>query len=256
MKKQAEIIVTDSAAQLAKRGAEVFRHSAIKAAEDRGRFVAAISGGSTPRAMHRLLAEEPYLSAVPWSKVHLFWADERLVPAHDSASNYGAALQDFLKLVPIPAGQLHPMVPSGKPQSSAQAYQKQLIDFFGGPEAGYPVFDLIFLGIGTDGHTASIFPADRTAVETRSWVVAVKGGNPNVHRLTLTAPVLNGARCVVFLVAGDDKAEIVQTILTDATAEMPAGRIQPTRGRLLWLMERKAAARLPQKGLDFKTSPD
>lgn len=246
---QMEIIIVDNAAQLAAEAADLFAHAARKAVEARGRFAVAVSGGSTPRDMHRLLAEEPYLSAVPWSQLHLFWVDERLVPAHDPASNYGAARSDLLERAPIPPGNIHPMIHSGQPPSAASAYRQQLQDFFGQPEGGFPVFDQIFLGIGTDGHTASIFPDDRSAVDTRSWVVAVKGGNPDVHRLTLTAPVLNAARSVVFLVTGSSKAETVKQILTDESSELPATLIQPGQDRLLWLLDRPAAALLPQARL-------
>ena len=140
---------------------------------------------------------------------------------------------------------------SANPQSAASAYQQQLQDFFARTEDNLPVFDLIILGIGLDGHTASIFPADRSALDTDSWVVAVRGGNPNVDRLTLSAPVLNRARCVAFLVAGDGKAEIVKKVITGKTAGLPATRVRPTQGRLIWLLDRAAAALLPQKSRRF-----
>lgn len=241
-----ETMVVDSASQLAERGAEAFRDAAREAAAARGRFAVAISGGSTPRAMHRLLATDPYRSDIPWLKVSLFWVDERLVPANDPASNFGTARQDLLDRLPIPPGRVYPMTMSDTPQSAATAYQKRLQDFFIRTESGFPVFDLVILGIGTDGHTASIFPADRSALETQSWVVAVKGGKPYVDRLTLSLPVLNHARSIVFLVAGSDKAEVVKTALTDETAGLPASRIQPAAGRLCWILDRAAAALLTQ----------
>ncbi len=241
-----ETTIVDSASELAIEGAQVFCDTAREAVAARGRFAVAISGGSTPRAMHRLLTTKPYRSDIPWPHVHLFWVDERLVPAEDPASNFGTARRDLLDQAPIPPGHVHPMTLTGTPASAAAAYQKSLEDFFLETEDGFPVFDLIILGIGTDGHTASIFPADSSALETRSWVVAVKGGIPNVHRLTLSAPVLNHARNIVFLVAGSDKAGVVKTALTDATAGLPAGRIQPANGRLRWILDRSAAARLSQ----------
>jgi len=238
--------VVESAPELAEKGAEAFCDAARQAVAARGRFAAAISGGSTPRAMHRLLATEPYRSNIPWSHVHLFWVDERLVPVDHPDSNFGMARQDLLDGAPIPAGQIHPMTLSGTPQSAASAYQKQLQDFFTHTEGGFPVFDLIILGIGTDGHTASIFPADQSAFDTQAWVVAIKGGMPDVHRLTLSAPVLNHARSVVFLVAGSDKAAVVKTVLTDETAVLPASRITPVKGQLRWILDRAAAALLAQ----------
>lgn len=251
-----KITVVDSAAQLAVQGAELFRRAAEEAAAARQQFAVAISGGSTPRTMHRLLAAQPYLSTVPWSKVHLFWVDERLVPADDPASNYGTARQDLLDRVPLPCGHIHPMRLSDNPSSAASAYQRQLENFFGRKEGGFPVFDLIILGIGADGHTASIFPADRSAVETSSWVVAVKGGKPKVDRLTLSEPVLNRARCVAFLVAGRDKAEVVKKVVGDENAGLPATRIHPVEGRLLWLLDREATGMLPRKSRLFGSGPD
>ena len=241
-----EMTVADSAAQLAQKGAEVFCDAAQKAVAARGRFAVAISGGSTPRGMHRLLATEPYRSEIPWPKVHLFWVDERLVPVDDPASNFGTARHDLLTRSPIDPAHIYPMSPSDTPQSAALAYQKILQDFFVHTPGGLPEFDLIVLGIGTDGHTASIFPADRSAVETQAWVVAVKGGKPDVHRLTLSAPVLNHARSVVFLVAGSDKAGVVKNIMTVETSELPASRIQPATGRLHWILDQDAAGLIRQ----------
>jgi 6-phosphogluconolactonase len=246
MVERVETKIVDSASQLAIEGAQVFCDTAQEAVAARGRFAVAISGGSTPRAMHRLLTAKPYRSDIPWLHVHLFWVDERLVPANDPASNFGTARRDLLDQAPIPPGHIHPMTLTDTPASAALAYQKTLEEFFRETEDDFPVFDLIVLGIGTDGHTASIFPADRRALETRSWVVAVKGGIPNVHRLTLSAPVLNHARNIVFLVAGSDKAEVVKTALTDPAAGLPAGLILPVNGRLRWILDRSAAARLPR----------
>lgn len=240
-----EMTVVESASQLAEKGAELFSDAAREAVAARGQFAAAISGGSTPRAMHRLLATEPYRSRIPWPRVHLFWVDERLVPLEDPASNFGAAQRDLLDQAPIPPGNIHPMTRCDTPVSATTAYQKVLQDFFRQREDGFPVFDLILLGIGTDGHTASIFPADRSAIDTQAWVVAVKGGIPDVDRLTLTAPVLNHARAIVFLVAGSDKAAVVKTAISDAASGLPASRIQPVNGRLCWILDRAAAFQLP-----------
>ena len=238
--------VVESTTELAVKAAQIFCDAAREAVAARGQFAVAISGGSTPRAMHRLLTTDSYRSSIPWQHVHLFWVDERLVPAEDPASNFGLARSDLIEHVPIPPDNVHPMLLSDTPASAAVAYQKTLADFFLETEGDFPVFDLIILGIGTDGHTASIFPADRNALQTRNWVVAVKGGIPDVHRLTLSAPVLNHARNIVFLAAGSDKAGVVKTALTDVTAGLPASRIQPTNGRLHWILDRLAAARLPQ----------
>jgi len=245
MDQKRKIIVADDPDQLAVRGAELFCKIARKAIRTTGRFMAAISGGSTPRAMNRLLTREPCVSQIAWRKTHLFWVDERMVPADDPASNFGAAREDFLEAVPLPPENIHPMTSDKSPPEAATDYQKDLKNTFGFESGNLPVFDLIFLGIGQDGHTASIFPGDGTALETDLWVVAVKGGNPDVHRLTLTRPVLNHAGTAVFLISGKNKAAVVKTLLAPEPTQLPARNIKPVHGELIWLLDREAAALLP-----------
>lgn len=245
MGREGKIIVADDPDQLAVKGAELFRETAREAISTNGRFQAAISGGSTPRAMNRLLGRQPFVSQVAWRKTHLFWVDERLVPADDPASNFGVARQDFLEAVPLPPENIHPMTSEKSPPEAAADYQKDLENTFRIEKGNLPVFDLIFLGIGPDGHTASIFPGDRTALETDLWVVAVKGGNPDVHRLTLTLPVLNNAGTAVFLISGKDKAGVVKTLLAPQPTRLPARKIKPAHGELTWLLDRDAASLLP-----------
>jgi 6-phosphogluconolactonase len=236
------LIIADDADHLAVIGAQLFRRYAQRYIERNGRFVTAISGGSTPRALHRLLACPPYLVDIPWQKIHLYWADDRLVPAEDPASNYGAARTDFLEIVSIPANQVHP-VPSDKPpREAATEYQRSLTTCFENIDRS-PRFDLIFLGIGQDGHTASIFPNDSSAVATDLTAVPVRGGKPDVARLTLTMPVLNSAACIVFIASGADKADIVGKILGGDAPGLPAARVRPNNGRTIWLLDRGAAAR-------------
>ena len=237
----ANIIIAENAAQLAVKGVELFCRNARRGIERSGHVTVAISGGSTPRAMHRLLTREPYVSEICWQKIHLFWVDERLVPENDAASNYGAAREDFISAVPIPPEQVHSMTSEKMPEEAAAEYQRKLEACFGkGPEK-FPRFDTIFLGVGQDGHTASIFPDDLTAETTDLPVVPVKGGNPDVYRLTLTVPVLNHAKCAVFIVSGREKAPTVKTLLTDESSQLPARKIQPVNGRLVWLLDREAA---------------
>lgn len=242
------IIVAASIEQLAMKGAELFRRIAVDSVARRDRFSVALSGGSSPRPFHRLLAEEPYRSGIPWSHTHIFWVDERLVPPEDPASNFGTARKDFLAHLPIPLSQVHPMSSEKVPHQAADDYQRTLSSHFGTSAAGAPVFDLVVLGIGTDGHTASIFPGDRAAIETDRWVVAVTGGSPNVDRLTLTLAVLERARRVIFIVSGRQKAATVRTILIDDTA-LPPRLIAPAEGMVTWLLDRDAADLLPD-GLD------
>lgn len=239
-----KIIIEDNPVSLSFRAADIFVQTAIDSVEKRTSFSVAISGGSTPRAMHRMLGEEPYRSNIPWDKTCLFWVDERCVPEYDHTSNYGTAKSDFLDKVPIPKKHLHPMPAERFPEDGAAAYQKVLKAFFRIDKTSFPVFDLIFLGIGTDGHIASLFPEHRSLAEKERLVVAVKGGNPNLTRLTLTYPVLNRARKIVFLVSGNGKSEIVKRMLSGGQAGFPAQKINPVKGELLWLVDRDAASLL------------
>jgi 6-phosphogluconolactonase len=240
------IIVTAGIERLASEGADLFQRAAVASVASAGIFTVAVSGGSTPRPMHRLLAEDPYRSGIPWQFTHLFWVDERLVPVTDPDSNFGSAERDFLNQLTIPAGNIHPMSSRKPPVAAAEDYENELRQHFSRFSSAEPVFDLIVLGVGEDGHTASIFPGDHSAEETTRWVTAVKGGTPDVERLTLTLPILNRARCIVYLVSGSKKAEVVRTLLTDASAQLPPSRIAPQRGKIIWLLDTEAAALLPQ----------
>ncbi len=241
------IIIKDDLTDLSTAGTHIFAMTARDTVAEKGRFVAAISGGSTPRSMHRMLTETSISSEIPWGKSHIFWVDERCVPENDPASNYGSAKKDFLDHVPIPPKQIHHMPGEIHPKDGALQYQQELIDFFRVKQGGFPVFDLIFLGIGADGHTASLFPGHHALNEKERLVMAVKGGSPDVNRLTMTYPVLNHAGHVIFLVSGKDKATIMRALFEDGHALLPAQRIQPLSGALTWLLDREAASSLPDR---------
>jgi 6-phosphogluconolactonase len=243
MLNKSSIIVAQDALQLAKRGADIFARTTRKCASQ-GRCVIAISGGSTPRTMHRLLTQEPFCSQIPWSNVHLCWVDERMVPYDNSASNFGASKKDFLETIPIPSDHIHPMPIDMPPEEAAVTYQKKLAVLFKDEGNLFPPFDLIFLGIGQDGHTASLFPGQASLDQKEKWVVAVKGGTPNVYRLTMTLPLLNQGRSIVFLVSGRAKASVVRDILENQDAGLPAQRVGPTDGKLTWLLDSAAASLL------------
>jgi len=200
--------------------------------------------------MHRMLAEEPHSTKTPWGRTHIFWVDERCVPEKDRASNYGAAKRDFLDKVPIPAGHVHPMPLEASHEEGALIYQQKLMDFFQLEAGQFPIFDLIFLGIGKDGHTASLFPGQKALDETEKPVIAVKGGDPDVNRLTMTYPVLNRAKQIVFLVTGKGKAAVLKTIFEVAGAGLPARTVNPINGKLTWLIDRDAASMLPEEVLN------
>ena len=238
------IITESNAADLARKGAAIFSRIAAESVALRGRFVVALSGGSTPRPMHRVLCEEPHLSTIPWNRTHLFWVDERCVPVTHPASNYGAARADFIDKIPIPEKQVHPMPVDLAPEEGAATYQSELIHFFQSQPSEIQAFDLICLGIGTDGHTASLFPGQSALSEKERLVVPVRGGDPNVSRLTMTFPLLNNAREIVFLVSGQGKASILKTILEGPPGRFPAQMIQPVHGNLTWLLDRDATSLL------------
>jgi len=239
-----KIIVKENAAMLAQKATTLFRQTAKESIDRQGRFVVAISGGSTPRRMYRMLAEEPYDSAIPWDKTYIFWVDERCVPENDPASNFGAAKKDFLNRVPVPGDQVYPMPGELPPKQGAQKYQKVLIEFFNLKDGRFPIFDLIFLGMGTDGHTASLFPGHRTVDEKKRLVVAVKGGDPDVNRLTLTLPVLNRARQIVFLISGKEKAATLKTVFEKDQSRFPVQKIHALDKELNWLLDRESASLL------------
>lgn len=212
----------------------------------RSKFTLALSGGSTPRTLYECLARDPYASAMPWPHTHLFWGDERYVPADHPDSNFLMVSQALLAHIPIPALNVNRInTDLSSPEETVAAYERdlrRLFDIFGSltPQNDFPVFDVILLGLGKDGHTASLFPNSPALQEMRRWVVAtpVPELEPRVPRLTLTFPVINAARHVFFLVAGADKQPIVNIILHDpatAWSRYPAARVSPA-GTLTWCL--------------------
>ena len=238
------VVISANTRELASRAVECFVSTARESVARTGRFAVAISGGSTPREMHRMLAAPPTVTAISWAKVHLFWVDERCVPADDPRSNFGTARRDFLSQIPIPEKNLHPIQGEFPSERGAEDYEMELIRFFHLGEGEFPAFDLVFLGIGADGHTASLFPGDGALHEEKRRVVAVRGGIPVLNRITMTLPVLNRARRIVFLAVGREKAETVKAVMSGDIPALPAGMIRPSEGELSWLLDQAAASRL------------
>jgi len=246
VKKSVEIRVEPDEAAALQATADVLRETVRSAVTNAGCASIAISGGSTPRGMHRLLSRPPYAEGISWDRVHLFWTDERLVSHEHPASNFGAARTDFLQSLPRSPGGLHPVPVSSDGDASARRYEEEIRRHFHQRHLDEPVFDLILLGLGADGHTASLFPGSPVLSEQRRWAAAVKGGEPDVERVTLTYIVLNNARRVLFLVTGDSKAAAVRHVLTDAAPVLPAQRIRPPAGSVAWVLDRTAASLLPR----------
>ncbi len=212
------------------------------AVAQRGRFAIALAGGHTPARMYKLWAQdEKYRAQTPWDLVHLFWGDERYVRQDDPLSNYRMTREMLLSHVPIPAANVHPMrTEIAPPEKAAAAYDTELRTFFG---RGAPEFDLQLLGLGVEGHTASLFPGSPALEETKAWVVAVQAPAEPPQRLTLTPVVLDCGRNTFFLVAGENKREILAALrgkLDSSPSEYPAARIRP-RGRVIWFLDQPAA---------------
>jgi 6-phosphogluconolactonase len=231
-----ELIIVPDADHMARTAAERFTALATKAMERRGRFVVALSGGSTPRPLYAQLAREPFATQIDWTSVHVFWGDERCVPPYHTDSNYRMARKALLDHVAIPSANIHRIKGELPPEEAAAAYQDVL--------RAFGRFDLILLGMGADGHTASLFPGT-TAIEHREHAaVAVHVTRLDAWRVTLTLPTINRARHVLFLVSGGSKAEALGRVHAGAT--LPAGRVQPTDGDLTWIVDQNAAAQIPQ----------
>ncbi len=208
-----------------------------------GPVAVALSGGSTPELLYQTLAQEPFLSKMPWDRVHWFWGDERFVPHTDPLSNYRMVCTALLDQVPVPREHIHPVpVNLESAAATALAYAQELQAFYGAvvlnPQR--PLFTINLLGLGTDGHTASLFPGTAALTEQDQWVTAVSGAKAE-DRITLTYPLLNSSQAVAFLVTGSAKQAVLQDIWS-GTSAAPAARIQPV-GELWWFVDRAA---LPQ----------
>ena len=237
-----ELHVFSTADALAEAAAEYVVHLAHAAVTERGRFSLALSGGSTPRALHAHLAAEPLRSDVDWGRVHVFWGDERCVPPDHPDSNYRMARETLLNHVPIPPAQVHRMPGELPPAEAAVAYEAELREFFA--SAAWPAFDLVLLGLGDDGHTASLFPGTAALAETERWVAANWVEKLDTWRLTLTVPAINQAAQVVFLVAGAAKADRLRQVLRGPyqPTVLPSQMIRPLSGNLAWFVDLAAAS--------------
>lgn len=238
-----EIIVCPDAPSLARLAAEEFVRSAAEAILRAERFAVALSGGSTPRALYRLLASTAYRERVDWPRVHFFWGDERCVPPDHPDSNFRMARESLLDHIQVPPQNVHRMAGELEPHAAAAAYETELRNYFSGE---LPRFDLLLLGLGEDGHTASLFPGTSALGEKQRLVAAPYVEKLDAHRLTLTLLALNAANYALFLVAGESKKNIVKEIFTspDARRRYPAASIEPPNG-LTWLISEDAAAGLP-----------
>jgi 6-phosphogluconolactonase len=241
-----EIKVLSDANALSRAAADEFSRLARQSIAAKNQFAVSLAGGSTPRGAYARLADqdrEGKYGPLAWEKIHIFFGDERHVPPDDAESNYKMARETLLSKVPIPPANVHRMQGELEATAAAEAYQKELQRFFDLRPGELPRFDLILLGLGDDGHTASLFPDTAGLVENSRLVIANWVEQLKDYRLSFTFPVLNHAAETMFLVAGDAKAEVVKKVLGDnaTPGKYPAQRINPTAGRLLWLLDQPAA---------------
>lgn len=261
-----EIIVVPDRAALAREAASRFIALARGAIAARGKFSVALSGGSTPRDLYARLASPEFAPQVDWRRVQFFWGDERAVPPDHPDSNYRMANETLLARVPVPSQNVHRILAEEPPADAARAYEQALRNYFqldadrfargqtrmdeNNPRASaairVPSFDLVLLGLGANGHTASLFPHTPVLHETTRWVAAEYIDEVKMWRITLTAPVIKAADNILFLVAGADKAATVRAVLRGAYRpdDLPAQLIQPTNGRAVWLVDADAASQI------------
>lgn len=243
-----EILVCADAKSVALEAAAIFVRLAADAVRDRSRFTVALSGGSTPKALFEILATSQWQTQVDWKNIHLFWGDERYVPDDYPDSNFRMTLETLLSRVPVPPVNVHRIKTELSPaEAAAASYETDISRFFGTAPGSLPSFDLVFLGLGANAHTASLFPHSKAIHETSRLVVAEYIAEVGMWRITMTAPLLNAARNVIFLVCGSDKAPVLRDVLFgDHDPERkPAQLIHPSDGSLTWLIDSAAAVQLP-----------
>jgi len=246
---QSAVEIFRNAAELAQQAAQLILTQSQLGVARNNLFTIALSGGSTPKRLYELLADptQQFRSQLPWDCIHFFWTDERHVPPDHPDSNYRMVREAMLVRAPVPPTNVHRML-SEKPNASEAAndYESQLRDFFHLPAGELPRIDFALLGLGPEGHTASLFPDSEVLQETQRWVAAPWIAKLNSYRLTMTLPVLNNASTVVFLVSGSEKAEILREVLKGEPDRFPAQRINPTNGALSWLVDENAASKLQE----------
>ena len=245
------IVISATPEEVARNAASLFARTAASAIRERGAFTVALAGGSTPRRLYEMLATPEFRDSVDWKNTHFFWGDERYVPTDSADSNYRMAREALLSKVAVPEGNIHPVrTELATAKEAASEYEREIREFFKGEtrDSAPPSFDLVLLGLGTNGHTASLFPHRPTLHEAKRWVIEDFVEEVNAFRITMTLPLLNCARAVAFLVTGGDKAEVLREVVFGPRdpERLPAQLIQPATGTLTWFADSAAAARFPR----------
>ena len=240
-----EVIVFKDATDLAKGAAGHILSVIEQTLARQDRFSLVLSGGSTPKAVYTLMGQPPLVERVPWSRVHFFWGDERCVPPDHADSNYRMAYETLLAQLSLPPQNIHRIKGEISPEEAAASYERSIVEFFG-EEIHPPRFDLVLLGMGEDGHTASLFPESPALDETQRWVVAVEHNRPPaplVARVTMTLPLINAARLIALIVSRAAKASLVRRALSEVgdAPILPVQRVHPEGGEMVWLLDEAAA---------------
>lgn len=248
-----QIKVLQNPAELVQAAAECFMASAVETIRTHGRFHVALSGGTTPESLYTLLSTGRYASRIDWSRIHVFWSDERCVPPTDPMSNYRMVRETLIDQVPLPAENVHRIRGEDDPVAAAVAYERELRSVFGisaGPPTPDARFDLMLLGMGDDGHTASLFPGLTAVSEHERWVMAEYVAEVSMWRVSCTPAVFNTAAAVVFLVSGREKAAMLRRVLEGPYQPqvLPAQAVAPHDGSVCWLLDAAAAAKLTETG--------
>jgi 6-phosphogluconolactonase len=239
------IHIYDTPDDLAEAAAGMIAQQARNAIQKSGRFSIVLSGGSTPEETYARLARNPYQESIDWPRTHVFWGDERCVPPDDPRNNARMAYQQLLQHVPLSPEHIHPIASSLPPIVAARQYEDELKAFF---KNSPPSFDLVLLGLGKNGHTASLFPGTPVLKESNAWAAEVYVAEQNLWRVTLTTSLLNQAAVVIFLVQGTSKALVVRQVLQGPKnpEELPAQLIHPVSGEIHWLLDSQAASMINQ----------
>jgi 6-phosphogluconolactonase len=245
-----ETLIFENAQKTAAAAAERFVELAKKAIKDHGQFFVAFSGGSTPRPMYQLLGQKALQNRIEWNKVQVFWSDERCVPPDDDQSNYHMTRMSLLDHIPLPEENIHRIKGELDPDAAAAQYEKAIHEVFGMSQEEkhdlpvFPRFDLVMLGLGENGHTASLFPNTRALEEEKRWAVANFIPEMDSWRITFTYPLINHAAHIIFLVTGEKKAQIFHELLEgdNEQLEYPALGIEPLDGTLEWFLDKAAAS--------------
>ena len=235
-----ELHIAKDPAQLSENLAAWISNYILEVLQSQPRFSFVLSGGSTPKALYHLLAKEPYNVMIPWEKLDFFWGDERAVPFEDSRNNALMAYDTLLNHLPVQPEQIHVMRTDIKPEESAAAYEKLLEHYFKGSSK---TFDLVLLGMGDDGHTLSLFPGTEVVNEKEAWVKAFFLPAQDMYRITLTAPVVNKAGCIIFMATGNAKALTMKSVIEgEYNPDLyPSQQIRPESGELHWFVDEAAA---------------